>query len=168
MKFVHVVKTSLSAAAIGFLALGPAASAYASTAVTTTFGVSATVQPTCTITATAMSFGNYTGVVSNNTSSVTVVCTNTTTYNVGLSAGTTTGATVTARKMAGTGSNVLNYALFSDSNRTVNWGQTIGTDTVAGTGNGSSQVVTVYGQIVAGQYVTPGAYSDTITATVTY
>jgi spore coat protein U-like protein len=49
-----------------------------------------------------------------------------------------------------------------------NWGNTVGTDTVAGTGNGAAQALTVYGQIAAGLYVTPGSYTDTITATVTY
>jgi spore coat protein U-like protein len=63
---------------------------------------------------------------------------------------------------------LLSYAMFSDSARTVNWGQTIGTDTVTGTGNGSAQAIIVYGQTAAGQYVAPGAYNDTITATVTY
>jgi len=29
-------------------------------------------------------------------------------------------------------------------------------------------LLTVYGQIPGGQFVTPGAYVDTITATVTY
>jgi spore coat protein U-like protein len=58
--------------------------------------------------------------------------------------------------------------MFSNSTRTANWGQTVGTDTVTGTGNGAAQALTVYGQVTAGQFVAPGAYSDTITATVTY
>jgi spore coat protein U-like protein len=70
--------------------------------------------------------------------------------------------------MTGPASAVLGYALFSDASRTVNWGQTIGTDTVTGTGNGTAQALNVYGQATAGQFVAPGAYSDTITATVTY
>jgi spore coat protein U-like protein len=147
------------------LVLGPR-TADAATA-TTTFAVSATVQATCLVSATPMSFGTYTGAVVNTTSTVSVTCTNTTTYNVGLSAGLATGATVTARQMTGPSSAVLGYSLFSDSSRSVNWGQT-GTETVAGTGNGSSQALTVYGQTTAGQYVTPGSYTDTITATVTY
>lgn len=134
---------------------------------TTTFGVSATVVATCGVTATAMPFGNYTGVLINVTSAVSVTCTNTTTYNLGLSAGLATGATVSNRSMTG-GAVLLNYALYRDSSRTLNWGVTIGTDTLAGTGNGSVQPLTVYGQLPAGQFVTPGAYADTITATVTY
>ena len=65
-------------------------------------------------------------------------------------------------------SNTLNYTLYSDSGRTAVWGQTIGTDTVAGTGNGSAQSVSVYGRIPGGQAPVPATYSDTITATVTY
>jgi spore coat protein U-like protein len=120
------------------------------------------------VSATALAFGTYTGVAVPSTSTVSVTCTNTTPYNVGLSAGVSTGATVLARKMTGPGSALLGYALFSDSARLVNWGQTIGTDTVTGTGNGSAQALTVYGQLAASQYVAPGAYTDTITATVTY
>jgi spore coat protein U-like protein len=39
---------------------------------------------------------------------------------------------------------------------------------VTGTGNGAIQALTVYGQTPAGQYVSPGSYTDTITATITY
>jgi len=89
-------------------------------------------------------------------------------YNVGLSAGLATGATVTNRSMTGPASALLGYKLFSDSGRTINWGNTVGINTVAGVGNGASQSLTVYGQIPAGQFVRPGSYADTITATVTY
>jgi spore coat protein U-like protein len=66
------------------------------------------------------------------------------------------------------GSYTLNYSLFSDSARTVNWGNTVGTDTVAGTGNGSGQSIIVYGRLPGGQALNIGTYTDTITATVTY
>jgi spore coat protein U-like protein len=62
----------------------------------------------------------------------------------------------------------LNYGLFSDAAWTTNWGNTSGTNWVTGTGNGAAQPLTVYGQIPAAQYVTPGSYSDTITVSVTY
>jgi spore coat protein U-like protein len=114
-----------------------------------------------------MFFGNYTGAVNNVTSTITATCTNTTTYTVGLSAGLATGATVTTRKMQN-GTYLLNYALYSNSTHATNWGNTAATNWVAGTGTGVAQPLTVYGQIAAGQYVTPGSYTDTITATVTY
>lgn len=169
MNVFKPTKTTLTAALAAFLALGFASTkASATTTVTTTFAVSATVQATCVISATALSFGTYTGAVDNATSTVSVTCTNTTTYNVSLNPGTASGASVTTRKMTGPSSALLNYTLYSNSSRTTNWGQTIGTDTVAGTGNGVAQALTVYGTIPASQYVTPGSYADTITATVTY
>jgi spore coat protein U-like protein len=141
--------------------------AHAATA-TTTFGVTSTVQSSCLISGSSLGFGTYSGSAISMTTTLSVTCTNGTTYNVGLNPGTGTGATVTNRGMTGPGSAWLGYALYQDSGHTTNWGQTVGTDTEAGTGNGSAQTITVYGQLAASQYVTPGSYSDTITATVTY
>lgn len=157
---------------VSLLATSPfvmAAPAVAATTTTTT-AVSATVQATCLVTASAMAFGTYTGVVADSTATITVTCTNTTPYTVGLSAGlgATPAATVTTRHMTGAAAANLNYALYSDTGRTTNWGMTPVTDTVAGTGNGAAQALTVYGRVAAAQYVAPGAYTDTVTATVTY
>lgn len=168
MKLSCPIKSALPAVALGFLALGLASRPALAATATTTFAVTATVQATCLVSATPMAFGTYSGVQANSSSTVSVTCTNTSPYNVGLSTGLATGATVTTRKMTGPGSALLGYSLFSDSARTVNWGQTIGTDTVTGTGNGSAQALTVYGEVAAGQFLAPGAYTDTITATVTY
>jgi spore coat protein U-like protein len=115
-----------------------------------------------------MNFGTYSGLQINVTSALTITCTNTTVYNVGLNAGVATGATVTTRKMTGPASATLNYAMFRNSARTLNWGNTVGTDTLSSTGNGSPLLSSVFGQLAAGQSVTPGAYSDTIIVTVTY
>jgi len=167
MKTLNTLKLSLAAVTLGIFGFA-STPASATTTVTTTFGVSATVQSTCLISATALAFGTYTGVVDNATSTVTVTCTNTTAYNVALSPGLFSGATVTTRKMAGPSSSSLNYSLYSNSGMTTNWGQTSGTDTVAGTSLGVSQNIIVYGQIPASQYVTPGSYADTITASIIY
>ena len=133
-----------------------------------TVNITAAVVANCTVSASAMTFGNYTGTLINNTSVVTVTCTNTTTFNIGLNAGTATGATVTTRKMTGPASVTLNYILFRDSARTQNWGNTVGTDTLLAQGNGTAVGYGVFGQLPAGQYVRPGAYADTIIATITY
>ncbi len=135
---------------------------------TGTMGVAATVQALCQNTASALAFGTYTGVQAVATGTITVTCTNTTPYNVGLNAGTSSGATVAARKMTGPAGALLAYILTSDAGYATNWGSTVGTDTVAGTGNGAAQVLTIYGREAAGQFLAPGAYTDTITATVTY
>jgi len=135
---------------------------------TGTFSVTATVAASCTLSAAALGFGTYSGAQITVNSTVSVTCTNTTPYNVGLNAGTATGATVTNRSMTGPSSALLNYTLYSNSGLTTNWGNTVGTNTVAGTGSGSAQSLTVYGKIPAKQYVRPGSYADTITATITY
>lgn len=154
-------------AAAGVLALGLSTVANAATTTTATFAVTATVQSNCTIAAAPLAFGTYTGAVNNAASTITATCTNTTPYNVGLNAGTATGATVTNRSMVN-GASLLNYKITSDSGHATNWGNTVGTDTVTGTGSGAAQTLNVYGQIPAAQFVSPGSYSDTITATLTY
>jgi spore coat protein U-like protein len=150
------------------LAAGLPAAPAAAVIQTTTMTVSASVQATCLISAAPLAFGTYSGTLAQVTSTITVTCTNTTPYDVALNPGTASGATVTTRQMTGPSSDLLNYALYSDASYSKNWGETIGTDTVSGTGNSSAQTLTVYGQIPANQYVTPGDYSDTVTATVNY
>src|ERR1044072_1645061 len=144
--------------------------AHAATA-TTTMTVQVSIVATCTInSASTLNFGNSIGVPSANvaqTSTIQVTCTNTTPYNVGLNAGTGTGATVATRKLT-SGANTINYTLYSNSGRTRVWGNTIGTDTVAATGNGAAQNYTVYGRIPPQTTPAPGTYTDTITVTVTY
>jgi spore coat protein U-like protein len=142
---------------------------YAATA-TSTMTVQMTITATCTVnSATTLNFGTQ-GVLSTNvdqTSTVQVTCTNTTPYNVGLDAGTGTGATVATRKMT-SGANTVNYTLYSNAGRTTVWGNTVGTDTVAATGNGAAQSYTVYGRVPTQAAPAPGTYTDTITVTVTY
>ena len=98
---------------------------------------------------------------------MTTTCTLAAPYNIGLNAGTGTGATVAARKMT-SGANLLTYSLFQDAAHLVVWGNTIGTDTVALVGTGLAAATTVYGRIPALQNVPVGSYTDTITATVTF
>ena len=137
---------------------------------TTTFAVQATITATCTInSASTLNFGTL-GVLASNTdqtSTLQVTCTNTTPYNIGLDVGTGSGATVAVRKLTSGGATV-NYTLYSDSGRSTLWGNTVSTDTVAGTGNGTAQSFTVYGRIPTQTTPAPGNYTDTITVTVTY
>ena len=101
------------------------------------------------------------------TNTVTPQCTNGTPYNVGLDAGTGTGATVAARKMSN-GAVTITYSLYSNSGRTTVWGNTIGTNTVSGTGTGNNQALTVYGRVPPQTTPAPNTYTDTIVVTVTY
>src|SRR6478752_1824635 len=109
------------------------------------------ITATCTVnSASTLNFGTQ-GVLSTNvdqTSTLQVTCTNTTPYNIGLDAGTGSGATVATRKLTSGGATV-NY-------------------TLAGTGNGTGQNYTVYGRIPTQSTPAPGNYADTITVTVTY
>ena len=162
MRFKGYLTSAVPAAIFGILAMGLPHTAAAATA-TAPIAVSATVQATCIVSTTAMSFGTYTGTVLPSTSTVTVQCTNTTPYTLGLNAGVASGATVTNRSMTGPGSALLNYGLYTDSGHTTNFATLASTN-----GTGSPIVTTVYGQVAAGQYVAPGSYTDTITATVTY
>lgn len=134
---------------------------------TTNMAVSATVLSTCIVVASPLAFGNYSATQLDSTTTIIVTCTNGTAYKVGLNEGLASGATVTTRKMQFL-TNTLNYSLYSDAGRTLNWGNTPGTDTVDATAGLLPDTHTVYGRIPADQYVTAGAYLDTVTVTVTY
>jgi spore coat protein U-like protein len=128
-----------------------------------------TVTVGCGITATDLNFGDYSGTVKNVTTTIQVGCSDKTNYKVGLSAGNGAGATTADRRMTLTGgSALLKYQMHQGSFTGANWGNTAGTDTVSGTGDGTTHNLTVYGVIPAGQSVTQGTYTDTITATLTY
>ena len=150
---------------LGSLALASPGDAATSTG---TMAVSATVVGTCTVSSSPMAFGNYTGVNASGTATLTVQCTNTTSSTVGLGAGTFTGAATNTRRMTG-GAVALAYGLYRDAGYTLNYGNVVGTDTPAAVvSTGAATTITVYGQILGGQYVAPGAYTDTVTATVTF
>jgi spore coat protein U-like protein len=168
---MKTAKLNLIAAAA--LLLGSAGGAFAGST-TGTIAVSATVVASCTVATTPLNFGTSINVLSgapiNGTATVTTTCSNEAPYTIKLNAGTTSGATVTARKMAGGtgGTDTLNYSLSAVSNGGSNWGNDASTD-VDDTGNGTAQAHTVYGQIPSGQNtVSVGAYTDTITATVDF
>lgn len=137
---------------------------------TGSFNVTVTIASTCVVTSAAnLNFGTQ-GVLAANidqTTTVTVTCTNTTPFNIGLDKGLY-GSSVTTRQMQAGAGQLINYSLFSDAGRTVNWGNTVGTDTVASTGTGSAQAFTVYGRIPPQATPAPAVYNDTITVTITY
>lgn len=159
----------LSAGALLALWLSGIPSAQAATE-QTTFTVSATVVAACAVSASNLSFGNYNptlGAPNDNQTSLLVTCTNGSSYNVGLDAGAGTSATVAARKMMHS-SNALSYTLYRDSNRTLVWGDSVGSNTLASSGTGAAQTINIYGRIAAAQTAPAGSYSDTITVTVTF
>lgn len=161
-------RLALIVAAAALPMMGPALSATA----TSTMPVSALVVNVCSVTALPLVFGTYDPTSGNNldsTSTLTVLCSLNTPYNVRMSAGAH-GAGVSAREMlvGGGGTDLLAYSLYRDTNRTQNWGQTDNTDTSSGTGSGLPQLLTVYGRIPASRNVGAGAFTDTVTVTVSY
>lgn len=140
----------------------------------TTFGVSATVLSNCTVSATALNFGNYTpgaGPLSVNTP-ISVRCTRNTPFTVALNGGTTAGGTITQRLMTN-GTDTLQYNLYTSAAFATVFGDgtTGATAPGTGTGLGNPVTVTVFGNLpdnATNQNVSTGAYSDLINVTVTY
>lgn len=133
------------------------------------FTVSANVAKKCTVSASPLDFGSI-GLLTSAvpaTTTLGVQCSRTTPYNVGLGAGQNSSGNINARRMV-QGANSVGYQLYRDAARTLVWGNTVGTNTVGGTGSGNTQSLTVYG-IVPMQATPPaGTYSDTVVVTVTY
>jgi spore coat protein U-like protein len=158
--------------ATGVLAAGIAQAA----TTTTTFAVTATVQSTCSATAGTLAFPAYTpgGGTQIANSTISVKCTKNTPFTVALNAGSTTGDTFAQRLMA-SGANTLQYNLYTTSGLTSIFGDGVtgGSVTAAGTGLGvaTANSVSVFGQLpdnATNQAAVAGAYSDTITVTVSY
>ena len=152
-------------------ALLGAAPAFASGSASGQFNVTATVLSACSVTAADLLFGNYSASAATPddvSSALSITCTSGLPYTVALDGGTTA-ANVAARTMTDGASHSLKYFLYTNTGRTTLWGDaTAGTATVAGTGSGSAQGLTVYGRVNAGQYVVGGSCSDKVTVTINY
>lgn len=126
----------------------------------------------CRIAANPLDFGTSgnLALALNSESTLEVTCTDKTPYNVGLDAGTAIGTSIANRLLAGAGAinagASISYQLYRDATRQDIWGNSQGTDTLTGMGNGSPQVYPVFGQIPSQPLPAPGAYLSTVTATV--
>ncbi|MDQ7996578.1 MAG: spore coat U domain-containing protein [Luteibacter sp.] len=129
----------------------------------------ANVAAKCTVgTATELNFGSVSGLLRVNTDQTSLVratCTQRAAYQIGLDNGKN--ASGTTRRMTD-GTHFVTYQLFTDPGRTTRWGNTLNTDTAAGTGSGSEQTLTVYGRVPIQPAQPAGSYSDIVTVTVTY
>ena len=139
---------------------------------TSNLAVTATVVANCTMSTTALGFGNVDTLSGSNVDgagSLSVTCTNGTTWTAAAGVGAGTGATFISRRLT-SGANLLNYNLYTTAGRTIVWGDGTGaTATLAGTGTGTVQSISVYGRVGSGQTTVPaGSYADTIAVTVTY
>lgn len=135
--------------------------------------VSATVSANCTASTTPVAFGTVDvigGSDVDGTGGLAVTCTSGTAWTASADTGAGSGATFSTRKMAN-GANLLDYVLYTDSERTSFWGDGAGgtSATFADIGTGSVQNSTIYARVPAGQTSLPaGDYTDTVTVTVTY
>lgn len=154
------IRTALAAA---LLAAAPLASAATDT---DTMTVSITIENSCTVDAGDMAFGNQTSLSAavTATATVSVDCTNQGAIDVAFS------GDPDARQMTGPGAATINYELHRDAARTQVLGDgSSGSVTINGTSTGGVENYTVYGRVPAGQGAKPvGAYSDTVTATLTF
>jgi spore coat protein U-like protein len=163
----HLGTAALIATAFAAAPLASAATA------TGPMAVSASVSSTCAVGASTLAFpsANSATIAAGNvdaTGTVTVNCTTGSTYTIGLDAGSGAGATSALRKMS-SGTQVLSYSIYTSAARTTVWGDgTTSNGTVTGTGSGTSQSISAYGRIFAGQVVPAAAYTDTVNITVTY
>lgn len=140
------------------------------------FVVSATVAKSCLVTADPLNFGTVNGLPGqadrDQTSTINVTCTTPTPYTVALtpSNGATTGAgTMTPTGGVPGNADTVPYRLYRNAARTNVWGSVTGTNTVAGTGNGAAQALTLYGRVLgASANVRPDSYRDVVTVSVTY
>ena len=141
--------------------------------------VTADIGMNCTISTTDIAFGSYDPIVANATSSLTANGSVTTTCTVGSTGkviigqglhapeGSTNGEPV--RRMQGPGADdYLMYQVYSDDDRTAIW-TNYGDTGVPYAASGSGQVMTVYGEVAAGQTdAVEGSYADTLVVTVNY
>jgi len=145
--------------------------AWASTA-TTNLSASASVSTVCTMSASALVFGEValsgaTTGATPGTATITVTCTGGGAYTVGLDTGL---HNVAAQRNLMSGAATLPYGLFQDLAHGTVW-TNAGAGLVSGTGSAAAQVLTVYGNIAAGLPVVSGsgvAYTDTVLVTLTY
>jgi len=169
--YTQVFSGSQTSINTGFYLLGaPTCASLTASSGTFAFSATTTVVNNCNISATNLNF-SAAGVLSsalNATASITAQCTNGDAYRIALNGGTN--GTVAARQMTRTGGGgTVNYQLYLDAGLTTAWGDgTAGTTQATGTGTGNSQALTVYGVVPAQNTPAPGAYTDTITATISF
>ena len=132
---------------------------------------SRTAMAVCTISTTPVSYGSYnvfSATPLDSTGTVTYRCGNEKNITITLNKGGA--ATFDPRQMLN-GSEALNYNLYQDAARTTIWGDGTGGTQVysdANPPNNQNVTVNIFGRIPAGQDVTAGSYTNTITATINF
>lgn len=170
------IRTLIKTAGLGALFF-VSAGAEAQTA-TSNFTVTATVSANCTISTVGITFGAYDPVVANKTTpkdangTVTVACTDGAVTTIGMNQGTNPSGTSTAaapdRRMS-SGTDYISFGLYQDAPRSVLWSDVGTPGVVSYTSTGvAPTTINIYGRIPAGQDVSVGSYTDTVTATISF
>ena len=135
-------------------------------------GATAEAAPSCTISAGSLAFGSYDVFASSandSTTTLTITC-NGAAHDIVVSLSTGASGGYNPRTMT-RGGESLSYNLYRDAARTSIWGDGTGgtsTYTNANPANNAAINVTVYGRVPAGQDVSAGAYSDTVSAVINF
>ena len=125
----------------------------------------------CTITTTAVSFGSYnvfSGSADDGTGQITYRCTSPRPPVVTIQLDKGASPSFSPRQMR-KGAETLNYNLYLDSTRSTIWGDGTGGTQVYSRANpprNQNINLSVFGRIPAGQDVSAGTYSATVTATI--
>jgi len=171
-----MAKTKVNALLLSFLVsvglvLESARMLSAATA-TANLGIGTTVSANCSITTTAVTFptaydpvGANAAADSDGTGNIAVTCTKGAGTSITLNVGAN--ASGAQARMKGPGAlDYLNYQLFSDAGRTVDWCGA--TRTIAAAPSKATQNFIVYARIPRNQDASAGTYADTVVATLNY
>ncbi|MCV9907828.1 spore coat protein U domain-containing protein [Ochrobactrum sp. AN78] len=152
---------------IRYLLLPPDCSTIADNPIQPSFNVQAIVNRSCTVSASAVNFGTHSAMTSNidANGTLTINCTLGLPYSISLNGGLSN-TQPTQRRMT-LGTTAIIYGLYSNSTRTVPWGNTAG-QIVSRTGTGSIENVPVYGRVAPQPTPASGTYTDTVVVTINY
>src|SRR6266700_2961764 len=120
---------------------------------TASFGVTATIQAGCLVSAAPSAYWAYSASGANAASVVSVTCTNATPYIVDMRTGAASGATLPNRRITGPFFALLGYEPASNFQGIVNRSQTLGIDAAGGTPNTSSEAFSVLMQKLVRRYL---------------
>jgi spore coat protein U-like protein len=135
-------------------------------AVAAALAATPTVAAVCTISPQGVNFGNYDTLDTqpvDGVGNISVQCDAETTFTIALGPGS---GNYAARRMT-SGSNVLEYNLFTEPTRLTVWGDgSAGSSTITRTASTAEQAI--YGRVPARQNVPAGPYADVVFVTLTY
>jgi len=133
------------------------------------FSVRAQAMPSCVVSGATLDFGptGFLGRVTDGQTTLAAVCTNGTAYTVGLNGGQSNASDPAQRRMR-QGKDAVIYGLFLDASRTRPFGDITGSNTFAGTGDGTSQSIPVFGRVPAQPTPPAGTYTDQVIVTLTF